>query len=217
MQCKIRRRQGDKNVADFNEKSKLAYNKKADNYDNTPEGRFTRNFQRLLVSEIELPHNGSILDVACGNGSLLAALNAKTPINGYGIDIAEQMVQNAATNNPSMEFHTAGCEAIPFGDCSMDVITVCSAYHHFPDTAAFAREAKRILKPQGKVYVAEIYLPSVVRFLTNPFVPLSSEGDVRFYSPKEICKNFERFGFVREIVKSFGHVQIVAMKKGVRD
>ena len=200
-------------MPDFNSKSRTAYNNKADDYDNTRDGRFTQNFKRLLVSEIEPPYYGSVLDVACGNGSLLAALNAKTPINGYGIDIAERMVENAAANNPGMEFQTASCEAIPFDDCSMDVITVCAAYHHFPDVAEFAREAKRVLKPQCKVYIAEIYLPSVLRFLANPFVPLSSEGDVRFYSPKEICKNFERFGFVREIVKLFGHVQIVAMKK----
>jgi ubiquinone/menaquinone biosynthesis C-methylase UbiE len=200
-------------MVDFNEKSKSEYNKKADDYDNSPEGRFTLKYQRLLVSEIVLCEKYSVLDVACGTGSLLAALNRKTPINGFGIDISDCMIKNAATNNRGMEFHEADCEKIPFGNGTMDIITVCAAYHHFPDTAAFAREAQRILKPNGKVYIAEIYLPSVLRLLVNPFVPLSKAGDVKFYSPKVIVGSFELFGFEKEAVKITDNIQIVSCKK----
>ena len=95
-------------MADFNAKSKAAYNKKADNYDNTHDGRFTLKFKQLLVSEVVLNGNASVLDIACGNGSLLMALNNKTPINGFGIDIADRMIKNATANNPRMEFRVAG-------------------------------------------------------------------------------------------------------------
>ena len=200
-------------MADFNAKSKAAYNEKADNYDNTHDGRFTRRFKQLLVSEAELCENTTVLDVACGNGSLLAALNNKTPIIGFGIDIADRMIKNAAANNPDMTFRVSGCESIPFGECSMDVITVCAAYHHFPDTQAFAKEAKRVLRPSGAIYIADVYLPSVPRFVINPFVPLSRAGDVRFYSPKEIAGNFEQYGFETVETKVVGHVQIVVAKK----
>jgi SAM-dependent methyltransferase len=93
----------------------------------------------------------------------------------------------------------------------MDIITVCAAYHHFPDTAAFAHESKRVLKLNGRVYIAEIYLPFPLRLFLNPFVPLSSEGDAKFYSPEMICRNFEQCGFKRESVKISGNVQIVSM------
>ena len=200
-------------MADFNAKSKAAYNKKADNYDDTHDGRFTRKFKQLLVSEVALRDNATVLDVACGNGSLLAALNNKTPINGFGIDIADRMIKNAAANNPGMEFRVSGCESIHFENCSMDVVIVCAAYHHFPDTAAFAKEAKRVLKPNGTIYIADIYLPTVLRFFINPFVSLSGAGDVRFYSPKEITGSFEQYGFTAMETKLFGHVQIVVIQK----
>ena len=61
-------------MADFNAKSKAAYNKKADNYDDTHDGRFTRKFKQLLVSEVALRDNATVLDVACGNGSFLIIL-----------------------------------------------------------------------------------------------------------------------------------------------
>jgi ubiquinone/menaquinone biosynthesis C-methylase UbiE len=167
----------------------------------------------LLVENIVLVDNFNVLDVACGNGSLLSLLNKQKPINGYGVDISDQMIVNAIAKNPDMVFHVAGCEAIPFGDDSMDIITVCAAYHHFPDIVAFAKEAKRILKLNAKLYIAEVYLPAFLRFICNPFIPLSKAGDVRFYSPKEIINNFKPFGFEEIDIKISDNIQIVSMKK----
>ena len=103
-------------MPDFERKSKIAYNRKADNYTNSREGQFTHGLQRLLLSEMKWCEHQNVLDVACGNGSLLAAMNEKTLINGFGIDIAEQMIENATADNPGMEFHVSGCDKIPFGD-----------------------------------------------------------------------------------------------------
>ena len=200
-------------MSDFNNKSKTAYNKKADDYDNTRDGQFTQKFKRLLVENIVLTDYSNVLDVACGNGSLLSLLNKQKHINGYGVDISDQMIKNAAVKNPGMEFHVSGCESMPFGNEMMDLITVSAAYHHFPDVTAFAKESKRILKPKGKIYIAEIYLPSFWRLIFNPFVPLSKEGDVKFYSPNEIVNNFKQFGFEKVNVQIIDNIQIVSMKK----
>jgi len=40
--------------------------------------------------------NKSVLDVACGTGSLLAVMNRQRVIKGFGIDIADQMIKNAS-------------------------------------------------------------------------------------------------------------------------
>jgi len=197
----------------FNKKSKDAYNKMADGYDNSPEGKFTEKFKTLLLSAVTLRENYNVLDVACGNGSLLAAMRKNESINGFGVDIAEQMIKNAAVRNPGMVFHSSGCEAIPFENNSMDAITVCAAYHHFPDTDAFAKEAKRLLKQGGKIYIADIYLPPVLRIVCNPFVPLSSSGDVKFYSPDGIINNFKKHGFEKTDLKITGYIQVVTLQK----
>lgn len=197
----------------FNEKSRVAYNKIADDYDNSPDGKFTVKFKKLLLSVIELKENYNILDVACGNGTLLAAMKEQKSINGFGIDIAEQMIKNAAALNPGMEIQAAGCEEIPFKNNSMDIITVCAAYHHFPDADAFAGEAKRLLKSGGKIYIADIYLPLFLRIILNPFVPLLKSGDVKFYSPNEIINNFTKYGFEKTDLKIIGCIQIISMKK----
>ena len=200
-------------LKDFSEKSKIAYDKKAGSYDSSPEGRFTWRLHLLLVSEMEWRENDSVLDVACGNGSLLEYMDRQKPIRGFGADISGQMIKNAAAKNPAMEFHVSDCEAMPFQNGFMDLITVCAAYHHFPDVAAFAGEAGRILKPGGAIYIADMFLPFFLRWPVNPFVPLSKAGDKRFYSPSEIINNFRRSGFEKMSVKLYGHIQILTMQK----
>lgn len=200
-------------MRDFNTRSRDAYNRKADGYDTSREGTFTAGFQKLLLSVMAIQDNDSVLDVACGSGSLLAAINKRKQIKGFGIDISDQMIKNAVHNNSSMEFHVAGCEKIPFENCSMDIITVCAAYHHFPDVGAFAGEAARVLKPKGSLYIAEIYLPSALRVIVNPFVPLSEEGDVRFYSPGAIIRTFVKKGFEHIKTAKERHIQFVQMKR----
>lgn len=197
----------------FEDKSRESYNQKADDYDNTFDGKFTAKFKELLLEEIIVKTNDSILDVACGNASFLKMLSNKYNIKGYGIDISEKMIENAKNRCPDMTFETSACEHTPFKNQMFDVITVCAAYHHFPDIRAFAKESNRILKPKGLLYIAEVYYPFIIRAIFNPFVPLSKAGDVKFYSPQEIQSNFEEYGFEKVSFKSEGHIQIIGLRK----
>ena len=58
----------------FNEKSRESYNEIADRYDNSVEGRFTLEFKHMLLTEIKAEQGERVLDVACGNGTLLSML-----------------------------------------------------------------------------------------------------------------------------------------------
>jgi len=199
----------------MNEKSRNAYNSKADSYDSSHEGKFTYNIHQLLLPKLSYEENQSVLDIACGTGSLLSAINGQKRIKGYGIDVAERMISKAVVKNPDMEFHVSGCESTPFPDKSMDLVTVCAAYHHFFDVTSFAKEAYRILKSNGMIYIADVYIQSsFLRTILNPFVPLLfKNGDVKFYSPKEIIKNFKFFGFKEKDVQISGNIQIISMQK----
>jgi ubiquinone/menaquinone biosynthesis C-methylase UbiE len=178
----------------FEQKSRESYNRIASDYDNTLEGRFTERFKELLKEETRLQPGSSILDVACGNGRLLKMLSEQNEIRGYGIDISEQMVEHAKIKYPKFQFCVSSCDKTPFEERTFDAITVSAAYHHFPDVKSFAKEAVRLLKPQGTIYIAEVHYPLFLRIILNPFFPLSKAGDVKVYSPKEIKDNFESHG-----------------------
>lgn len=197
----------------FDTKSRESYNEKADHYDESFEGKFTHEFKQILLQEITVERGSHVLDVACGNGTLLKMMADRFGILGSGVDISENMIQQARRKNPDMKFEVAGCEPLPFDDHCFDLATVCAAYHHFPDVKAFAAEMDRVIKPKGCLYIADVYYPAVIRILCNPFVPLSKAGDVRFYSPKEIIRTFERVGFRQIRLLISGHIQIVGFQK----
>lgn len=200
-------------MKNFNEYSKATYDSKSDHYDRTFDGKFTKSFKDMLCNNMTIKENSVVLDIACGNGILLKMLSEKQAIQGHGIDISDGMIKNAIKNCDNMTFKVAGCESIPFGSGLFDIITVCASYHHFPDAKSFASEASRVIKGDGYLYIAEVYLPTLLRVILNPFVPLSKAGDVKFYSPDEIVSNFEAYGFRRHSVVILGHIQIVCMQK----
>ena len=110
-------------------------------------------------------------------------------IKGYGIDIAENMLEEAKRKCPEMIIQYSRCEQTPFDDSTFDILTTCMAYHHFSDKKGFAKEAARILKPGGFLYIADPNFPNVIRKLLNAFFNMIhiSAG---FYTPEEIFNDF---------------------------
>lgn len=200
-------------MRDAGARSREAYNKLAHDYDNSREGRFTRAFKDMICAHISLKSSDRVLDVACGPGTLLSELGGMKPITGYGVDIADEMIKVAARRYPALTFRVAGCESMPFDDGMMDVITVCAAYHHFPNPDLFAKEAERLLRPGGLLYIADVRWPAFLRVVANPFMPLLKSGDVKIYSPKEIVNTFTKRQFTSAAVRVSGHIQLIVLRR----
>lgn len=194
------------------EKSRKYYNLLADSYDDSFEGKFTLKFKEFLLEEEVVGNGDSVLDVACGNGTLLKMLSVRWDIHGYGTDISDRMIYNARKNCPDMVFEVSSCEHASFQDNFFDEIFVCAAYHHFPDVLAFATEARRLLKPGGRLFIADVNYP-IIRGIANMVLPHLKAGDFRSYSPKEIRTNFEAFDFKQLGLRKRGHMQIVTLQK----
>lgn len=178
------------------EASRLAYNKIAPEYDASKEGRYTRFHIRELAATIDLHEGDIVLDVACGNGTLLGELSKRADIRANGIDVAEEMIRAAKTRYPHMHFEARPCCPLAWNDGSVDIITVCCAFHHFERPQEFANECKRVLKKGGAVYIAEPNFGAMLRFLANAFwFPFAKSGDVKVYGPKKLAAFFSAAGF----------------------
>lgn len=186
------------------EQSVENYNRIAEDYDNTFDGKFTRSFKEEIANVIHLDNSFKVLDVACGNGSLLKMLSDKARIQAYGVDISENMIKEAKNRYPQMQFVLTNSSELPFEGSFFDVITVCAAFHHFSEPRKFVSEAKRVLKPGGYIFVADPYFPPIVRQAANLVIPLLKMGDVKVYSRKELIRFFREQDFRNIIVKRFG-------------
>jgi len=191
-------------------KKDMDFGKRAHNYDDSW-GRIFRRFYHLMLEQVELWPGAALLDVGCGTGSMLRIMADRRSINGFGIDMADNMIKEAKRKCPEMNIQVSRCEETPFEDNSFDVITTCLAYHHFSDRAGFAKEAARILKPGGRLYIGDARFPRAIRVIMNGgFKLLRIAG--AFYSPEEIFRDLAQYGFIPDGYREDGYAQVVKLK-----
>ena len=135
------------------QKKDFKFEKRAENYDNNFEGKLSKKFYNLISNNVSLKADDKVLDVGCGTGTVLKRLSLRCRIEGYGIDVEENMIEQVKIKCPEMKISLCSCDSTPFEDNTFDVITACMAYHHFPNKEAFIKEAYRLLKKGGKLYI----------------------------------------------------------------
>jgi ubiquinone/menaquinone biosynthesis C-methylase UbiE len=127
------------------------------------EGRFREFMLRLA----ELKAGESVLDVACGTGTLAIAAKRKVATDGsvIGVDASVEMIERARIKAErvglDLTFVEAAAQELPFGDDRFDVVTGTLMLHHLPKPArsSFAREARRVLKPGGRLLLIDFGKP----------------------------------------------------------
>ena len=118
-------------------------------------GRGGRAVARLAARRISaLPPGppGDLLDVGCGSGAMLLALEA-AGWRGHGIEIDEGAVRAA---------HAAGLERVRAGDlidagyeaASFDAVRFAHSLEHMRSPRAQLTEARRLLRPGGRLAIA---------------------------------------------------------------
>lgn len=106
----------------------------------------------------------SILDAGCGFGGTIATLNERfARLNLVGVNIDEQQVLRAreevqALGANKIEFVCADACQLPFPDQSFDVVFALECIFAFPSRVSFFQEAKRVLRPGGKLTICD-FLP----------------------------------------------------------
>lgn len=194
------------------EKKDYRFDSRASKYDTGFEGRFSQRFYTALLSQVKLEKKFFVLDVGCGTGYLLREMASRQEINGFGIDVEPNMIEVAKQKCPDMMIRVSNCEQTPFDDDSFDILTACMAYHHFSDKSGFAKEASRILKPGGHLYIADPRFSLPVRKTLNGVLKLLNITG-KFFTHQEIAADFGAFGFEPAGICCSGIVQVLTLRK----
>lgn len=122
-----------------------------------PDRFFTRLFEIGFISV-----GNRVLDLGTGTGTIARGL-AKNGCNVTGLDPSTPLLDTARAidrqQGAAIEYVNASAEETGLADQSFDVITAGQCWHWF-DRARAAAEAKRLLKPGGRLVIAHFdWLP----------------------------------------------------------
>lgn len=111
----------------------------------------------LLVQALHVHAGERVLDVAggAGNTALAAARRwAEVTCTDYVPDLLVHAASRAAVEGLQLRTGVADAQALPFGDGSFDVVTSTFGAMFAPDQEAAASELVRVLRPGGRLGMA---------------------------------------------------------------
>lgn len=130
-------------------------------------------FYKWLLCLLQTYSGKKILDVSCGQGSLLRYASEQG-MNGYGLDIAFSAVKISKEQSLDINVCVADAERLPYADDSFDIITNIGSLEHYFHPFIAVREMVRVLQSNGQ---ALVLLPNTFGLFGN-IVHVLLKGDV---------------------------------------
>jgi ubiquinone/menaquinone biosynthesis C-methylase UbiE len=111
----------------------------------------------MLAEAVDIRADERVLDVAAGNGNAtLAAARrfAQVTSTDYVQSLLDKGRQRAEAEGLSVRFEVADAEALPYANASFDVALSTFGVMFAPDHASVARELLRVVRPGGRIGMA---------------------------------------------------------------
>ena len=143
----------------YREYTRITWNESAEAYVGLM--RNLEPFRSDLVARLAPQSGERILDMGTGPGEPAITIARQVGASGHvtGIDLSENMVSIAqrvagARGVSNVEFRTMDCGDLRFPDETYDAAVSSFGFQIFTDPEAAAREARRVLRPDGRIAVS---------------------------------------------------------------
>lgn len=155
-----------------------------------------------------------VLDLACGTGEPAISLAAEVGAQGQviGIDLNPELLevargraQQRKLNN--IQFQQTDAQRLPFPDASFDLVTSRFGVMFFDNVVRALKEARRVLRPGGRVaplawgpFEQPYFLSTiavVLRYVPGPMLQPGAPNMFRFSQPGSLSAVLQQAGFVQ--------------------
>ena len=142
--------------------SREQFDAHAEKYASSTVHRFGASLPVLLELAGPQPYEQA-LDVATGTGNTAFTVAGRAG-QVIGLDVSPAMLAQARARAEeegvlNVTFLEGAAEQLPFADATFDLLTSRHAPHHFRDLRAFLSGAYRVLKPGGRLVIADQITP----------------------------------------------------------
>lgn len=125
-----------------------------------------QNTNRVLLTNASIRPGETVLDAGCGVGGAAFYIHEQSLAKVVGISLSKKQVQLARQQvshrrvSGKVEFHVKDFTQTGFPNTSFDVIWACESVCHAQVKNDFIQEAYRLLKPGGRLVVADFFRPN---------------------------------------------------------
>jgi ubiquinone/menaquinone biosynthesis C-methylase UbiE len=151
----------------------------------------------ILLKHMKLKKPIKVADIGAGTGrytELLIKVLSPSKVKAFLVDASFEMLQVAQSylkEKYDCYFINSFAENLPFKNDTFDVIIVFNAIHHF-DFRRFIREARRVLKPRGFLFIYTRTQEQNRNSIWGKFFPGFSDKEQRLFWKDELIKKLKR-------------------------
>jgi ubiquinone/menaquinone biosynthesis C-methylase UbiE len=176
------------------------FNKWSATYDEGRMGDWFRARQLLVIKEMKLKPESYVLDVGCGTGWAVFQISPLVPLGIVcGLDLSPEMIEKAKQKLSSMnniEFVVSNAERIPYPSQYFDFVYSTSSFHHYANPLFVLGEMKRVLKPNGELFILEsCRKTSPAVWVWDRYLRIFEKGHVKYYTYKELISLLKKAHF----------------------
>jgi SAM-dependent methyltransferase len=108
---------------------------------------------RRRTYELLRPYRGKVLDLGCGTGRAVAEL-IEDGADAVGLDPDEGALAIARERRPGLDIRHGTADALPYADGELGGYRADKVLHLVPDPAGAVDEARRVLRPGGRIVLS---------------------------------------------------------------